>query len=177
MPRSSALRVTARMAAFMPGASPPLVRTAMCFISPMLCSEHAKPGKALFDGSRVVDGEGEMLGWLRGCGHQAHPVWRLETVPRPLRDDHDHAGFERMGLRSVVRHDVEGHRAVDDLHDLVAVWMALPRTFAGELGDVDGAVAVRRQARKSAHTTGIRCLRGASAQPLQLGELRVGTPA
>ena len=31
-----ALRVTARMAAFMPGASPPLVRTAMCFINPRL---------------------------------------------------------------------------------------------------------------------------------------------
>src|SRR5947209_2768840 len=90
-----------------------------------------------FEGSRVVDGEGEMLGWLRGCGHQAHPVRRLETVPRPLRDDHDHAGFERMGLRSVVRHDVEGHRAVDDLHALVAVWMSLPRTFGGEFGDVD----------------------------------------
>src|SRR6516225_1699130 len=37
MPWSSALRVTARIAAFMPGASPPLVRTAMCFIRPRLC--------------------------------------------------------------------------------------------------------------------------------------------
>src|SRR5207302_6813135 len=94
-----------------------------------------------FEGSRVVDGEGEMLGWLRGRGHQAHPVRSLEAVPRPLRDDHHHPCFERMGLRSVVGHDVEGHRAVDDLHDLVAVRMALPRAFAGELGDVDGAVA------------------------------------
>src|ERR1051326_9076507 len=34
IPRSSALRVTARIAAFMPGASPPLVRTAICFMCP-----------------------------------------------------------------------------------------------------------------------------------------------
>src|SRR6202007_1339157 len=126
MPKSSALRVTARIAAFTPGASPPLVRTAICFISPMLCSEHANPGKALFEGSRIVDGEGEMLGWLRGRGHQAPPVRRLETVPRPLRNDHHHPRFERMGSRPVIRHDVEGHRAVDDLHDLVAIRGGLP---------------------------------------------------
>src|SRR5437868_7841354 len=39
-------------------------------------------------------------------------------------------------------------------HDLVAVRVALPRTFTGEFGDVDGAVAVRRQTRKSVGAIG-----------------------
>src|ERR1700719_4260037 len=146
MPRSSAMRVTARMAAFMPGASPPLVRTAMCFISAGCVGW--RRSRLSFEGSRIVDREGEMLGRLRGRGHQAHPVRRLETMPRPLRNDHHHPCFESMGLRTVLGHDVKGHRTVYDLDDLVAVRVALPRPFAGEFRDVDGAVAVRRQARK-----------------------------
>src|SRR6266404_8848888 len=43
--------------------------------------------------------------------------------------------------------------------------------FAGEFGNVDGAVAVRRQAREGALAPGCGCLRGASAQHPQLGEL------
>src|SRR5690348_7320145 len=119
MPRSSALRVTARMAAFMPGASPPLVRTAMCFMSAG-CVVWRR-SRSSFEGSRIVDRECEMLSGLRGGGHQTHPVRCLEAVPSPLRDDHHHPCFEVMGLRTVIGHDVKGHRAVDDLHDLVAV--------------------------------------------------------
>ena len=51
-----------------------------------------------FEGSRVVDGEGQMLGRLRGCGHQADAFRRLRVVPRPLRDDHHHPCFERYGI-------------------------------------------------------------------------------
>src|SRR5271157_4455500 len=44
----------------------------------------------LLERSRIVDRECEMLGRLRCGGHQAHPVRRLEAVPRPLRNDHHH---------------------------------------------------------------------------------------
>ena len=39
-----------------------------------------------------------------------------ETMPRPLWNDHHHPGFQRIGLRPVLGHDVKSHRTVDDLH-------------------------------------------------------------
>jgi len=82
------------------------------------------------EGSRIVDRECQVFGRLRCGGHQAHPVRRLETVPRPLRNDDHHPCLQRMGLRPVIGHDVEGHRTVDDLHDLVSVRVALPWALA-----------------------------------------------
>jgi len=70
----------------------------------------------LFDGARIVDCECEMLGWLRCTGHQADPVRRLETVPRPSWNDHHHPRLQRIGLRPIRSHDVKatctvfGHR-------------------------------------------------------------------
>ena len=39
-----------------------------------------------------------------------------ETMPRPLWNDHHHPGFQRIGLRPVLGHDVKSHRTVDDFH-------------------------------------------------------------
>ena len=94
-------------------------------------------------------------------------------MPRSLRDDHHHPRLERVGLPPVVGHDVERRGAVDDLHDLVAVRVPFPGSFAGKFGGVDGAVAVGRQPREGALAVGFRGLRGASAQHLELGELGV----
>ena len=63
--------------------------------------------------------------------------------------------------------------AVDDQHDLVAVGVAFPWPFAGEFGEVDGAVAIWRQSRKGPRPIGFRGFRGASAQHLELGELGI----
>jgi len=78
-----------------------------------------------------------------------------------------------MGLRPVIGHDVEGHRTVDDLHDLVAVRVALPRALAGKFGGIDGAVAVGRQPREGARTIGLRRLWSTSAQHPQFCHLGV----
>jgi hypothetical protein len=68
---------------------------------------------------------------------------------------------------------VKRRRAVDDLHELVAVRMTLPRAVAGELGAEDVAVAERRQCGEAATAlpVGLGHLRGAPAQQRQLGEL------
>src|SRR5262245_39330738 len=86
-----------------------------------------------------------MLGWLWRRGHQADALGRVEAMPRPLRHDDGHPGAHSIGLRAVRRHGVERRRAVDDLHELIAVRMAFPRSVAGELGAVDVAVAKWRQ--------------------------------
>ena len=80
--------------------------------------------------SWVIDGDGQMLGRLWGRGHQAHPVRRLQTVPCSLRDDGHHPRLERKRLRPVRGHDVQRRGAVDDLHDFVAVRVALPGAFS-----------------------------------------------
>ena len=99
-----------------------------------------------------------------GASKRCHfPCGTITTIP----------AFSSIGLRPVLGHDVKRRGTVDDLHDLVAVGVALPWAFAGEFGEVDGAVAVRRQSRKGARPIGFRCLRGASAQHLELGELGI----
>src|SRR5208282_2248235 len=97
-----------------------------------------------FEGARIVDRECEMLGRLRCGGHQAYPVRRLATVPRPSWNDQHHPRLQRIGLRPILSHDVKRRGTVDDLDDLVAVDVALPGALAGEFGGIDGAVAVGR---------------------------------
>jgi hypothetical protein len=60
--------------------------------------------------------------------------------------------------------------ALDDLHDLVAVRMPLPRAFAGEFRREDAAVAVLRQFRERAFPLRFRRFGRAAAQRLQLAE-------
>ena len=76
--------------------------------------------RPLIEGARIVDGECEVLGRLRGCGDQADPVRRLEAVPRPLGHDHHHPRFQRVGLRPVLGHDVKGRGADDELWGAVS---------------------------------------------------------
>ena len=62
-------------------------------------------------------------------------------MPSPLRHDHDHAGSERQdcGPSSVIRCKRRG--TVDDLHEFIAVPVALPGAVAGKFGGENGAVA------------------------------------
>src|SRR5947209_14626679 len=48
--------------------------------------------------SRILDIGGEMFGRLWRRGHQAHPLERMEAVPRSLRDDDHHPGAQRVGF-------------------------------------------------------------------------------
>src|SRR2546428_13345599 len=95
--------------------------------------------------SRILDIDGQMLRRLWRRGQHAYPLGRVEAVPRPLRHDDHHPGAERKGFRTVLRHDVQRRRAIDDLHELIAVRMAFPRSVAGKFGAVNIAVAKRSQ--------------------------------
>src|SRR5205085_12019368 len=77
------------------------------------------------------------------------------------------------GSRTLVRHDVQRRRALDDLHELVAVRVALPRRGAGKLGAVDVAVAERSERGETAAPLPVDLghLRGTAVEQLQLGEL------
>src|SRR5437588_4274856 len=109
----------------------------------------------------IFDIDGQMLGRFWGRGHQAHPLGRVEAVPRSLRDNDDHPGAQRVGLRTVLRDDVQCRRAVDDLHELVAIRVALPGAVAGEFCTENVAVAEWSQ-----------CGEGTAALPVGLGHLR-----
>src|SRR6266851_8664549 len=100
MPSSSALRVTARIAAFMPGASPPLVRTAMCFISarlavhgtaapisfPPTCSPLSRPRRV----ERLhVDFPGPLPHRI-GVEPRLHPQQHVHVDPESLLDPQGH---------------------------------------------------------------------------------------
>src|SRR5262245_14333902 len=123
--------------------------------------------------SRILDIDCQMLRWLRRRGHQAYPLTRVEAVPRPLRHDDDHSGAHRVGFRTIVRHGVECCRAVDDLHELVAVGMAFPRSVAGKFRAEDIAVAKRGQRREGSTRLSLDLghLRSAPAQQRQFVEL------
>jgi len=125
----------------------------------------------LFERSRIIDSDGEMLGRLRCRGDRAHPIRRLQLLPRPLWSDRYHARPEREGLRPVRSHDVLHRGAVDDLDDLVAIRVARPGAFAGKFASEDGAVAVRRQSCEGPLPLGRGRLRGTPAQRRQLGQL------
>src|SRR5437660_10176510 len=79
--------------------------------------------------------------WRRG--QQAYPLRRVEAMPRSLRHDDHHPGAHRKGFRTVLSHDMQRRRAIDDLHELVAVRMSFPRSVARKFGAEDIAVANR----------------------------------
>src|SRR4051812_16494437 len=120
--------------------------------------------------ARIGDIDRQMLGRLRGGGHQAHALGRLEAMPGALRHDDQHPGPELMRLLLVVDDDVQLGRPLDDLHQLVAVRMPFPGAVAGKFRGEDVAVAERRQRRESAAlaTFGLQHVGPAVAQQLKL---------
>src|SRR3954454_3287175 len=100
--------------------------------------------------ARIGDIDRQMLGRLRGGGHQAYALGRLEAVPGALRHNDQHPGPELMRLLPVVNDDVQFCRPLDDLHQLVAVRVPLPGAVAGKLRGEDVAVAERGQRRERA---------------------------
>src|SRR3954454_23325013 len=100
--------------------------------------------------ARVGDIDRQMLGRLRGGGHQAHALGRLEPVPYALRHDDQHPGPELVRLRLIIDDDVQLGRPLDDLHQLVAVRVPFPGAVAGKFRGEDIAVAERRQRRERA---------------------------
>src|SRR3989449_5453693 len=123
--------------------------------------------------SRILDIDCQMLRRLWRRGHQAYPLRRVKAVPRPLRHDDHHPGAQRKGFRTVLRHDMQRRRAIDDLHELIAVRMAFPRSVAGKFGAEDIAVAKRSQRGEGPTPLSLDLgrLRGAPAQQRQFGEL------
>src|SRR5207245_9725626 len=109
--------------------------------------------------------------WRRG--QQAYPLRRVEAMPRSLRRADHHPGSNRKGFRTVLSHDMQRRRAIDDLHELVAVRMAFPRSVARKFGAEDIAVAKRSQRGEAPTPLSLDLghLRGAPAQQRQFGEL------
>src|SRR5262245_39693057 len=72
-------------------------------------------------------------------------------MPRSLRNDRHHAGAERERLGGLVAmRDIERRRAIKDVHQLIALWMAFPSASAGEFGGEDRAVAIGPHPRRAA---------------------------
>jgi hypothetical protein len=63
-------------------------------------------------------------------------------VPAPLRHDDHHASCHLELLWPVVSHQSQGCSAIQDLHDFIALEMALPLTFSGKTASEDAPVAV-----------------------------------
>src|SRR5262245_47251681 len=85
----------------------------------------ALPGRRGHVWSRVGDIELTMRTGNHGAPHQSETLG-VKAVPCPLRDDGDRSGakLERLG-RSVVAHDLQGPRAVENVDEFV-LGMGLP---------------------------------------------------
>ena len=125
------------------------------------------------DRRRVLDNDPQVFGGLRCRCHHAHAVGRIELVPDALRHDRHHPAAERQALPALRGHQVQRRRAIDDLHDLVALRMPLPGASAGEFGGEDRAVAIGRQPGEGPLALGLGRRRG--PQPAKLGAVGLGS--
>jgi hypothetical protein len=82
-------------------------------------------------------------------------------MPFSLGNDNERPGTQVESLRMTVANDMECGRSVDNLNDLIALRVPLPYPAAGKLGDENGAVPIRHQARQGAVILSLccRCLR------------------
>src|ERR1700730_9622321 len=113
----------------------------------------------------VVAGKRRAPGCPALCGAKA--------VPGALWNDSDHSGaeLERLG-RSVVAHDVEDLRAIENVYQLVLGMVfpvVCPRVLTGE----EDTVAIGAQLRRAAMTLCSRCLRCQSVEHSQFCEFGV----
>src|SRR4051812_13123305 len=80
-------------------------------------------------------------------------------MPRSLGNDNEGPGAQRESLRTTVADNMECGRSVKDLNDLLALRVPLPYPAAGKLGDKNGAVPVRHEARQGTAFLSLRCRR------------------
>lgn len=86
-----------------------------------------------------------MLGRQRGDGHYGDAAGGLELVPAALRH-HDHgAAGQVQNFFARVGQNGQAGAAFDDLHQFVAVGMALPRAGTVEAGEEDAALIEGRE--------------------------------
>ena len=78
-----------------------------------------------------------MIGRLRGCGQQRDLVRHLEAMPQALRYHGNHAGPQLQGFRRAIGQDGQRGGTGQDMHQLVAVAVTLPRAFAGKAAGED----------------------------------------
>jgi hypothetical protein len=124
----------------------------------------------LFERSRIIDSDGEMLGRLRCRGDHAHPIRRLELVPRPC------GAIATMHALSA---KVSGPSAVTMCYIVApsTIWtISSPfgwrsqALFAGKFAGEDGAVAVRRQSCEGPLPLGCGRLRGSARATSSAGQ-------
>ena len=82
----------------------------------------------------------QVFGRLRSGSHHLDAVLRDEPVPAALRHHQQHAGGKLVRLDLVADDDVQAGRALDNLHDLVALQVPLPAAGAAEARGEEAAV-------------------------------------
>ena len=80
-----------------------------------------------------------VLGGLRCCGEHRHAMRGMESMPVPLRHDDHHSSPHLERPRPIGSDNGESRVPVQDVHELVAIRMALPRTLSGEAPAEDTA--------------------------------------
>src|SRR6185436_837341 len=98
-PRASAPRVTARTAAFMPGASPPLVRTAIFFKPTILIDATLQPRSGRCGILDLPLCRGLALAHLDRVAPGAVDDAKTVLVGHVVADEHRHAPGERLFLQ------------------------------------------------------------------------------
>src|SRR6185295_3409985 len=96
-------------------------------------------------------------------------------MPCSLGNDDKGPSAQGESLRTTVADNMERGRSVEDLNDLIALRVPLPYSAAGELGDENSTIPVRREARQGVVFLPLRCrrLRRPPSTQAQLGKFGI----
>jgi hypothetical protein len=85
------------------------------------------------------------MGMRRGFwrdGQHFHASFGFEPMPTPLGNDYQHACRQFQGLHDLIDDDVKACGPLQNLHNLIPLWMPLPSTAPAKMRGENATVTV-----------------------------------